>query len=318
MSKLIWERELQCSLRGSIEAIEDPFEDAFYISDGWGTSYSSLCLRKISMKNGDELGKVLLKQSARCMFFYPDGQHILVATDKRLFLLDRKTLEVIKKWDKIGCMCPSYILADDESAYMMNYRNEALTVFQFNNEEYRKIKVGSCGGMFFDSSNNILIFSNKDGKLSKYYPHSKKLEREIDTHIHVECEYSKALNLAALSLGDPYEIEQLSEQVTTITAKISNGIIRIYNMNDSFSFVDYVIPFKFMHFRMSSDFKAVFLSNKESLAIYSLEDNKIIFRMQAGSWLYKWDITRILPIRKAFIACINDREVSKIAVFSFE
>jgi hypothetical protein len=78
---------------------KDPFDDTvFYIGDGWGSTYPSMKFRKLYIANGGEMANFPIKNSSRCC--YTNITNVFVASDKKIYQLDRKDLSIMEKLTK--------------------------------------------------------------------------------------------------------------------------------------------------------------------------------------------------------------------------
>ena len=65
-----WSARMKNNISGGgvMAPVADPFDPtAFYVSDGWGSLYASMRLRKLSAETGEELASVLTRDSTRCV-----------------------------------------------------------------------------------------------------------------------------------------------------------------------------------------------------------------------------------------------------------
>ena len=77
----VWSHTLNNNIAGGgvMPPITDPFNPlVFYISDGWGSYYSSMRLRKLSVETGEELASILIRDSARCLHIERDRIFIIL------------------------------------------------------------------------------------------------------------------------------------------------------------------------------------------------------------------------------------------------
>ena len=65
-------------------------KSVFYVSDGHGSYYSSMRLRKLPIETGEELASVLTRDAARCIYF--EKEYIYAFLNKRVLKLDRNNV----------------------------------------------------------------------------------------------------------------------------------------------------------------------------------------------------------------------------------
>ena len=84
---------------GIMPPVLDPFDPSvFYVSDGWGSYYSSMRLRKLSVETGEELDSVLTRDGVRCLHIEED--RLFAVLNKRILEVDRASLQVIRTYKK--------------------------------------------------------------------------------------------------------------------------------------------------------------------------------------------------------------------------
>lgn len=93
-----WSVCLKNNILGAADVMSptiDPYDPAaFYISDGWNTSYAAMRLRKLSLETGEELANALVRSAVRYIDVNPDTIYALL--DKRILKLDRKDLKILE------------------------------------------------------------------------------------------------------------------------------------------------------------------------------------------------------------------------------
>lgn len=113
-TEILWRKRLENGIFGSIAPTQDPFcADVFYVADGWGSSYASMRLRRMSFATGEETASALLRNAVRCMHFSADAQHIFAVTDSKIYRLRRGSLQIAEKYEK-GVPKYSDFVAGDE------------------------------------------------------------------------------------------------------------------------------------------------------------------------------------------------------------
>src|ERR1041384_5208486 len=95
----LWSTTLPYSQLGSMAPVYDPITNTILVSDGWGTPYASIRLRKLDADTGQETASVRLHNVGRCVFFL-DDKTLVTALDNRLVAFDRQTLTEVARWDR--------------------------------------------------------------------------------------------------------------------------------------------------------------------------------------------------------------------------
>lgn len=97
-TEILWRKLLKNAIFDAIAPTQDPFcADVFYVADGWGSSYASMRLRRMSFATGEETASALLRNAVRCMHFSADAQHIFAVTDSKIYRLRRGSLQIEEK-----------------------------------------------------------------------------------------------------------------------------------------------------------------------------------------------------------------------------
>ena len=100
-TEILWRKRLENGIFDAIVPTQDPFDaDVFYVADGWGSSYASMRLRRMSFATGEETASALLRNAVRCMHFSADAQHIFAVTDSKIYRLRRGSLQIEEKYEK--------------------------------------------------------------------------------------------------------------------------------------------------------------------------------------------------------------------------
>ena len=83
-TEILWRKRLKNGIFGGIAPTQDPFDaDVFYVADGWGSSYASMRLRRMSFATGEETASALLRNAVRCMHFVADKRRVFAVTDSK-------------------------------------------------------------------------------------------------------------------------------------------------------------------------------------------------------------------------------------------
>lgn len=198
----IWTSNLKNRIFGGLFPAIDPFDnDSFYIGDGWGSSYSSMKLRKYSFSTGHEIQSVNIKNNVRCLRFETNQTDLFAVTNDKVIQLDRKTLDVKTKFEKGIQRYNDFIESNDkDTLLMMNYRMEFLFIYNHKTKEGRKKKIGSCCGLFKKSDNEYYVFNGRDGRILIYDLLSNAVTELTQTHVFHSVQVHDN-NLAFLRLG---------------------------------------------------------------------------------------------------------------------
>lgn len=264
--QLEWETTLKNPIMNGLSPVIDPFEkDKFLISDGWGSTYASMKLRKLSLANGDEVCSSFIKNTTRCIHFDADAKSIAAVSDNKIFLIDRNSMKLIEKFeDKISKYC-DYINSDDAGRYyMMNYRSGSLFVFDVRNGIGKRKKVGSCGGIFKIGHREMIVLKPFEGSISIFDVAKEKFIREIEYSTfhqgHISCSGALFLRLGK---------QHLEENTNSFIDPIDK--LRIYKTIYDSEFEEFEMPSGYTRFYLHPSEEAVSFLNQNSICNFSLK-----------------------------------------------
>ncbi len=284
---------------GVMPPVIDPFDrSAFYISDGWGSYYGSMRLRRLSVETGEELASVLTRDSTRCIRI--EEGRIFAILNKRILELDRETLRVRRTYKKGAPQYADYVgFNGSDKLLLMNWMGGFLNVFDLNTEKTRKKKVNNCCGILRESPDSFLIM---DGEaVHRYDVEKNKLQKAMDTEPYIDCvrgasgriyllckepvgdgkDSSKILAYPSAEGGSPREIVP-GELVQRIA--LSQDETRLFLIRDS-RFWLYSIPEERTVFRHVFDGEFVF---EDGLRVF--DENAILTYRRKETELTCWRI----------------------------
>ena len=258
-----WTITLKNKIYGSMQPQLDTFDNsAFYISDGWGSSYGSMRLRKISFETGEELGSAVLRDGTRCVHINED--YIFAILNKRIVKLNRSDMKVLHTYKKGVPFCADYVSANQSNTLLlMNSMGNFLNIFNYQTETVKKKKVVECCGIEKMDEDHYLVF-NFDSVL-EYSLEKNRLKQLLNTGIYK--------NYVMGQSGQIYFICQDDSKNETASRII---IYESIHKNKSRA-IDPGI--KFNNIQLSADEKLLYLYSYHgnSLSVYSLEEGKIVF-----------------------------------------
>lgn len=125
----IWTTELPYSLTGSMVPVFDAVTGSLLVSDGWGTPFASLSLRRLSLSGGEVTGAARVRSAVYSTALSPSPESILVASGKRLLELERTTLRETRRWDKGGPQYAHRCVRIGDLAVCMSSRGPTVGLF---------------------------------------------------------------------------------------------------------------------------------------------------------------------------------------------
>lgn len=163
---------------GVMPPVLDPFDPSVvYVSDGWGTCYSSMRLRRLSLAAGEELDSVLTRDSVRCLV--PQEERLLAVLNKRILEVDRASFQVVRTHKKGVPLYMDYAaLYGTDKLLMMNWNGGFLNVFDLTAGTVRKKKAETCCGILRAGPDAFWVCTS-DGLL-RYAPETHQLQRVVE------------------------------------------------------------------------------------------------------------------------------------------
>lgn len=271
-----WIIQMKNSISGSIMLPTiDPFDtSAFYVSDGFFSTYSSMRFRKLSIETGEELANVLTRDGTRCIYF--DREYIYAFLNKRILKLYRNDLTTAYAYKEKIPRYTDYVNSDGADIFLLgNYNADSLSVFDLRTGRTRRKKIGGCCGIFKTESGSFLIF-NYDSIL-EYSLEGNRINKIADTERYTACIRGKSGRVYLLCGGVHYsgpEIASADYKILIYSFVPETRIEKVIS-----------IPGEIcghlccaMTFRLSEDEKLLYLFDSKSIWIYSIYEDKIIFQ----------------------------------------
>lgn len=195
---------------GVMAPVADPFDPSvFYVSDGWGSYYASIRLRKLSVETGEELENVLTRDCVRCVHVEED--RLFAVLNKRFLELDRSDLRVRRAYKK---GVPQYMdyagFNGEDKLLLMNWNGGFLNVFDLNTEKTRKKKVDTCCGIWKEDESSFLVLNGDT--ILRYDLAGNKLIKLTDSEPFSKCMLGPSGRLYLLCKG-PVEGGEVSSKL---------------------------------------------------------------------------------------------------------
>lgn len=266
-----WTVELKNSIEGNgIPPTIDPFDNSvFYVADGWGSTYSSMRIRKLSCENGKELTSSLIKNMTRCI--YINENQIFAVSEKRILELNRKDLSIEHVYKENIPQYSSYVNSNDkDTLLLMCSGGDFFYTFNLKTNKKTKKKLKGCCGITKIDSDNFLIFSCYDG-VFKYNLAKNTLAKTIKTvEPFPNCVIDKSNNLyihCGKLIEKTYDTNEYFQPLSRIVLYKSLS-------EENREEIDTNVTFEKM--QLSENEGNLYLYKDNSLYLYSLEERKII------------------------------------------
>ncbi|MDR2921622.1 MAG: hypothetical protein LBV72_19935 [Tannerella sp.] len=265
---LKWTKDLQNPIyRGLYPAI-DPYDPLHcYIGDGWGSTFPSMKLRRISLETGGETASFRIKNTPRCI--YIDKDKIFAASDNKFFILNRETLTLKKKIEKNILQYADYMEFDGKDhILLMNHRGNYLVILNYLQEKSKKKKIArSCRGIYKQSPGKFWIMDSYSGEIICY-----DLEKNTHQILLKDKTFTQSeivdFETAYLRGGDIVERQNIAYVEL-------NSKFRIISLQTKECIDEFEIPFEFEKFNLSSDKENLFLSGRNKFTVFSLKQKNI-------------------------------------------
>jgi hypothetical protein len=224
--------------------------------------------RKLYIENGDETANCSVKNTVRGCYISED--YIFVASDKKIFQLDRKNLSIQKVFEKNVPKYIDYISSNDaDSLLLMNHSGGFIYNYNCSKEQSSKKKINSCVGIIKSNNNNFMIFSPYEGVFS-YNSENNRIDKLLATEPYYECILDKS-GMLFVHCG-----EVIEKTYNTYRHIAPSSKMRIYKSVMENNYIEADMKAEFMDFIFSELENALYLIGKNIVYIYSLENEKII------------------------------------------
>jgi len=165
---------------GVLPPTRDPFDrSAFYVTDGWGSYYSSIRLRRLSLETGEELASALVRDGARCLWAGEDALFAILT--KRVVKLSRPSLKIMESWKGGIPQGSDYVAFDgDHTLLLMNWAASFLFALDLETGKAKRKKLpGGCRGIFREDPGRFLVLNGR--AVYRYAMETAALDKLADT-----------------------------------------------------------------------------------------------------------------------------------------
>jgi len=276
--KLNWSVTLSNPIYKGLYPQLDPFDDNyFYIGDGWGSTYPSMKLRKLSLGTGSEIQSAKIRNSIRTLYFNPNENDLFLSSDNGCFKIDRSSLEIKEKFKKGILKHADFISSNDiDQLLLMNHRGSFLMVFDYKLNKGFKKKIGeSCGKILKENDLNFLFFDCFKGIISRYNlnKNTSDIIYQTSSFSEVQIHQKQAYLREGDSSYDKYGIKHIKPK----------NIIKVIDLNQLEQKKEIKIDEKFERFIISECGNKIFLWYKNKFKIISTLEKIKIFEHQFDS-----------------------------------
>jgi hypothetical protein len=290
-----------------MEPFHDPITDSIYVSDGWGTPFRSLKLRRLDARTGAEISAIRLNNAVRTSC-YLDDQMLLVALDTRLVALDRHTLTQTERWDKRVPRYTSDMISFDRTVLLMNFLGPSLNAISLDSGRISRTKVGSCAGMHV-FGNQAIICNGKEGAIRLCEGH--KILATWGVPPFKATAYSPVDQILALALGDPFTLTPDSFRSYPLSRTVC-----LFSMVGTHDRRDFQAPSDFFAHAFSTDGRSLYLADNRQVTTVAVDDGSHQVRGMTR-FRRRYGRVTILPTA-GLIVCGSDDEHAVLEAYRIE
>jgi len=268
--KPLWAIELGQSLRGSMSPVFDPLTDSVYLSDGWGTAFASLSLRRFSLQDGAQTAALRLRAPVFSVCFASEKGSVLVASGKRLVEIDRGTWAEVGRWESGVPKYSHYSAIVGRHALLMGWAGPTLSIFDLAEGSCIRRRIGSCQGLFSRSDGSVLVCSGKQGVVSTCTPGASRVREFAKTEPFLGAAHCSARDVLVLAIGVPFEISETSAKSFRVSDQL-----RILQLERPAPGLDVRAPAAFDAFWVSADARRFFFGRGNLLRVYGFDGREL-------------------------------------------
>ncbi|MFV0480472.1 MAG: hypothetical protein ACK5LP_00650 [Campylobacteraceae bacterium] len=248
----------------------DKFDhDYFYVGDGWGSSFASMRIRKLSLKDGGEVASFLVKNQIRCIYFSQNRSDLFVMSDKKFFILNREDLTLKEKFDKKVPNYSDYVSFDEnENLLLANFVAQSLSIFNIKTQKTIKKRISASRGIFKEDENNYLFASPYDG-IYRYNLAKNKHELVLPTTLYSSIKILKNGTIFLQSASFVEKTETTHERLAPISE------IKIYKNLEDKNPKTLNFDFNFDSFEILENENKLFLIDRNKLNIYDISSKSL-------------------------------------------
>ena len=311
-SKKLWVTNLPHLIYGVVAPIFDSHTDSILVTDGWGTAFKSIRLRRLDLSTGQEMATVRTGTPVRCVAFDNAGSTLMAANDHRLMLLDRSTLAVVQEWRSKVPRYSDYIVWQGDLVLLKNWLAPALSRFDTNSSRVSRLNMGPCDGMYQQpNSDHVLILSGKEGRLSFFNIKTHKVDLRVDTPQFLNSKFSCCSNRLYLALGNPF-----NQTDSSISRFREAQTIRIYDLSNSMRIVDVRADQPFEDFWVSDSESQVILCNKNEIRVCEVVGSHLhcrkVTKLSSG-----FQVATVITERRIAIGSYHEDSRSILGAFQY-
>lgn len=266
----IWTTELPYSLTGSMVPVFDAMTGSLLVSDGWGTPFASLSLRRLSLSHGEVTGTARVRSAVFSTALSSSPESILVASGKRLLERERTTLRETRRWDKGVPQYAHHAVRIGELAVCMSSRGSTVGLFSLDDGSCRRKTVGSCQGLYRHDARSALICSGREGVVAMLDVDKVKLTTIAAPGPFIHAAYADQAAVLLLGLGVPFD-----ETSQSVTRNRMSGRLAFVRAQPGARVVAMDAPVPFSWMSLSPDGRQLVLADGQDVYVCTCDGTSV-------------------------------------------
>lgn len=282
-----WKTCLKYDIMGLEDVLSrttDPFDPvAFYVSDGLGTAYGAMRLRRLSLETGEELANILARNLTRCIYVNED--FIYAILDKRILKLNRKDLSIQGTYEQNVPRCADHAeFVDDDTLLLMNYYGGTLQCYNLQTQKSRRKKM-DAQYTYYDiikkDAETFLIFQER--AVFQYSFKTNTVKKLVDTEPGKRCAMGNSGKIYLLCRD---HIEETGEDGKVIPY---SSKMLVYSSLPENDYEELELGCIADHFWLSEEESMLYTAHNNEFCIYSIAEKKPIFHHAfEGGFVYNF------------------------------
>lgn len=262
----------------------DPFDPAaFYVSDGWGTAYGAMRLRKLSLETGEELANILARNLTRCIYVNKDFVYAIL--DKRILKLNREDLSIQETYAQNVPRCSDHAeFVDEDTLLLMNYYGGTLQCFNLQTQKSRRKKM-DAQYVYYDiikkDAETFLIFQER--AVFRYSPKANTIKKLTDTEPCIRCAMGNSGKIYLLCRNHIGKTGEDGKET------LSSSKMLVFSSLSENDYEELELGCIADCFWLSEEEDILYLAHGNEFCIYSVAEKKLIFHhVFGGGFVYNF------------------------------
>ena len=243
--KFDWTYNYKSSFRGSVTPVFDPLTNSILISDGWGSYYSGMRLRRLLIGSGQEDTSAVVRDSVCSIIFSENKESLFIALQKRILEVNRSNLEIVNSWKNHIPRNSFFISQWENNLLCMNWGGPSLSIYDLDTSDVSRKRLGSCMGVFRLSRDTFIVASGMEGFIWKISMGDNSAEKWLSLPQFHSAVFDSQSSRLITPQGKHHTATEQSikfhepNRLLTIVDFSNNGKTDIYESPKDYSFLAY-------------------------------------------------------------------------------